>query len=353
MGAWIGGVFTYEAIKRVAAKGYRLSLITPGINKAEVINNVKKLGSDFDQVIIGCYPPILKDIIDLGIEEGVDWGKYNLGVVFSAEGFSELFRDYIYKYAKLGNIYTSTLNHYGTVDLGTMSHETAASIMIRRQAVESKELFEELFGEINRQPTLTQYLPELFYFEEVDENIVCSSYSGIPLIRYDLKDHGGMLTEQQVRNAYKSSGRDFNKELKSNGILDKYWNLPYVYLYERSDLSVTFSGAQIYPQEIHKALFDEALHKRITGKFTMISSYDKQARNYLELNIELRKNVSGNNELKKIILEKVVKQLLKENSEYRVLYSEDNKALTPRIKFWPHEHDLHFGGRGKQKWVKR
>src|SRR5690606_34510215 len=79
MGAWIGGRLTYEALTRVAAKGYALSVITPGINKTEVINSVKKLGPDFDQVIIGCYPPIMKDIIDLGIEQGLNWKDYNLG----------------------------------------------------------------------------------------------------------------------------------------------------------------------------------------------------------------------------------------------------------------------------------
>src|SRR6185503_7206520 len=111
MGAWIGGVFTYEAVNRVAKKGYPLSIITPGINKAEVISGIKRLGPNFDQVIIGCYPPILKDIIDLGVEEGLDWAKFNLGIVFSAEGFSEDFRDYIIQKASLANPFTSTLNH--------------------------------------------------------------------------------------------------------------------------------------------------------------------------------------------------------------------------------------------------
>jgi phenylacetate-CoA ligase len=193
MGAWIGGLFTYEAVKRVAAKGYELSIITPGVNKAEVINSVRKLGSDFDQVIIGCYPPIMKDIIDLGIEEGLSWKKYNLGIVFSAEGFSEEFRDYIAKYAKLTNIYTSTLNHYGTVDLGTMSHETPAAILVRRQAVRDTGLYEGIFGETSKQPTFTQFVPEMFYFEEVNGGVVCSSKSGLPLVRYDLKDRGGVV----------------------------------------------------------------------------------------------------------------------------------------------------------------
>src|SRR3989344_6681302 len=37
MGAWIGGVFTYDAIRIIADRGYALSVITPGVHKQEVI----------------------------------------------------------------------------------------------------------------------------------------------------------------------------------------------------------------------------------------------------------------------------------------------------------------------------
>lgn len=263
MGAWIGGVFTYEAVHRVAQQGYPLTIITPGINKAEVINSVRRLGKEFDQVIIGCYPPIMRDIIDLGIEEGLNWGDYNLGIVFSAEGFSESFRDYVSQYGKLANIYTSSLNHYGTVDLGTMSHETPLAILARRTAVNNPKLFSDIFGGVNKLPTLTQYLPEMFYFEAEDQAVLCSSYSGLPLVRYDLKDHGGVITQSAVSEAFTRNGLDLKHELKAAGISDTVWNLPFAYVYERSDFSVTFSGAQIYPEEIRRALLDSTLHSTL------------------------------------------------------------------------------------------
>ena len=353
MGAWIGGLFTYEAIKRVSEKGYQLSIITPGINKAEVINNVRKLGPDFDQVIIGCYPPIMKDIIDLGIEEGLKWKEYNLGVVFSAEGFSEEFRDYIVKYGKLPNTYMSTLNHYGTVDLGTMSHETPASILIRRQAVKDRELFEGIFGKVSKQPTFTQFIPEMFYFEEVSGGVICSSRSGLPLVRYDLQDHGGVTTLDQVKKTYKENGRDLPAELRKHEVDHTLWNLPFVYVYERSDFSVTFSGAQIYPEEIRRALLKREVEHKVTGKFTMISGYDSRAKNYLEINIELKKGVEPSRTLAKEITQLVVTSLLGDNSEYRVLYGEYRSALNPRVKLWPKDYALYFSGLGKQKWVQK
>ncbi|HUC87921.1 MAG TPA: hypothetical protein VMR95_02130 [Candidatus Binatia bacterium] len=352
MGAWIGGLFTYEALHRVASKGYPLSIITPGINKTEVINSVKNLGPDFDQIIIGCYPPIMRDIIDLGIEEGLDWGKYNLGIVFSAEGFSEDFRDYIIKNGKLSDVFSSTLNHYGSVDLGTMSHETPFTIFLRRQALKDNNLYKQIYGSVTKQPTVTQFLPELFYFESVDNNVICSSYGGIPLVRYELNDHGGVISLEETSAAYKSRDKTLSSEIKSSGI-GKIWNLPIVYIYERNDFSITFSGAQIYPEEVKKALLHSEFHHSLTGKFTMLSGYDKDAHNYFEINVELRKGVVPTEALKEKVIERVVEHLIKENSEYGVLYDEYGTSLHPRIKFWEYEHELHFSTRGKQKWVKK
>lgn len=353
MGAWIGGLFTYEAISRVAQKGYALSIITPGTNKAEVISSVAQLGPDFDQVIIGSYPPIMRDIIDLGIEEGLDWGAYKLGIVFSAEGFGEEFRDHIAKHAQLSSIYTSTLNHYGTVDLGTMSHETPLSILIRRQAVKDHELYNGLFGNISKQPTLTQYLPEMFYFEAINERVICSSYSGLPLVRYDLKDHGGVMSLEGVRGVYKSNGRDLSAELQTAGLSDTAWNLPFAYVYERSDFSVNLVGAVIYPEEIRRVLLLESFHQQLTGKFTLEIVQDKQMKSKLVIHIELKPKAVAAAALSEQIQKAVVEALLQGNSEYANSYASNGKELWPSIQLWPNNHELHFSGKGKQKWVKK
>ncbi|MGH7142340.1 MAG: phenylacetate--CoA ligase family protein [Candidatus Saccharimonadales bacterium] len=353
MGAWIGGLYTYEAIHRIAQKGYALSIICPGINKAEVINSVRQLGPEFDQVIIGCYPPIMRDIIDHGIEEGIDWRKYNLGIVFSAEGFGEEFRDHITQNAKLANIYTSTLNHYGTVDLGTMSHETPVSILVRRQAVADKQLFRHIFGNTLKQPTLTQFHPEMFYFEAINEQVICSGFSGLPLVRYDLKDHGGVITFQAIEQAFTLSGKDLQTEIKTAGLTKTVWNLPFVYVYERSDFSVNLLGGVIYPEEIRKALLKVPLPQKTTGKFTMEVANDRRLMNKLIVHVELKRGCIGDHNLSRQIQKSVVDLLLLENSEYANNYASYGKKIWPTIKLWPFADELYFNGRGKQKWVKK
>jgi phenylacetate-coenzyme A ligase PaaK-like adenylate-forming protein len=353
MGAWIGGVFTYEAIHRVALKGYDLSTITPGINKAEVINSVRELGPNFDQVIIGCYPPVLKDIIDLGIKEGLDWEDYNLGIVFSAEGFSEEFRDYVADHGKLADIHKSTLNHYGTVDLGTMSHETPLSILLRRQGLKDEPLFNDLFQGVTKQPTVTQFLPEMFYFESDSGQLICSAYGGLPLVRYDLKDRGGVLCLSEAERIYQDHGKDLRAELKTAGLSDTAWNLPLVYLYERSDLSVTFIGAQIYPEEIKRVLLRKEFSDRLTGKLTMEVATDDKMRSRLIIHAELKDGVEASELPAEPLEDAITGKLCQDNSEYASNYATYGDEIRPKVKLWPYEHPLHFSGKGKQKWVKK
>ncbi len=354
MGPWIGGVFTFSAIRLIAEEGkYPLSIITTSIDKNEIIKAVKKFGDKFDQIIIGSYAPFLKDTLDDGIRQGLDWKKYNLGFIFSAEAFSENFRDYVIKKTGLKNPYTTTLNHYGTVDLGTMSHETPASILIRRMALAKEPLYKDIFGDITKTPTLTQFLPEMFYFENEEGNLLCSAYSGLPLVRYDLHDHGGMYTFSQIKDKFLASGIKLEQEIGKAKLNSTVWNLPFVYVFERSDFSVSFYAFNIYPETVRRALQEDVLEDKITGKFTMLVIDDDKLNQCLEINVELKSGVSETSDLHKLVGEIVFDRLLKENSEYRRTYEDKGHKVFPKIVFWPYEDLTHFRSGIKQKWVKK
>lgn len=354
MGAWIGGLFTYQAIQQVAQRGkYKLSIITPGSSKEEVVKAVKNIGKCYDQIIIGGYPPFIKDTIDFGIANGLSWKDYNLGFIFSADGFSELFRDYIANKTGLKDIYKNTLNHYGTVDLGTMSHETPLSILIRRLGKENKDLNKSIFTHDHKQPTCTQYIPEMFFFEEMKGQLFCSAFSGIPLVRYDLKDIGEVATFSDIKRKFMDNGIDLLKEAKKVNISETVWNLPFVNIYERTDFVVKLYGANIYPETIKKALCDMSLSDYITSKFTIIVQFDKQQNQFLEIHIELKNGVEESKEIKNKILEIILQFLLKENSEFRYLYGQiSHRQITPKIILWDNSNPIHFRQGGKQKWVK-
>ncbi|HEX9679027.1 MAG TPA: hypothetical protein VGA08_00180 [Candidatus Saccharimonadales bacterium] len=352
MGAWIGGLFTYEALKILAERGdYDLSVITPGIHKIEVINAIKQLGSKFDQIIIGSYAPFLKDILDDGTRAGIKWRDYDLGFIFSAESFSENFRDFIIKRAGLKNPLSCSLNHYGTVDMGTMAHETPISIAVRRRAFADDKLRQLLFPEPVKQPTFAQYIPELFYFEEQDYNLICSAYSGIPLVRYNLKDYGGLCTKQQVINALEQTGQSVDSLLHRDKINKKSWNLPFVYVYERNDFSISYYAFLVYPDTIRRALQNHKLHKYMTGKFTALVEYDNDGRQKLKVHAELRFGQKPMPSLIQKVNKLVHDSLFNDSSEYRELFRMIGEVSKPEIITWPYEDPTYFKPGTKQKWV--
>ncbi len=354
MGAWIGGLFTYSAIRAIAERGkYPLSIITPGVNKPEVLKAISEIGKKFDQVIIGGYPPMVKDLIDEGIAAGLVWHDYSLGFVFSAEGFSESFREYIFKKTGMKNIYSDTLNHYGTVDMGTMAHETPVSILIRKTALERKSLYDDIFNDAIKLPTLAQFIPELFFFEEHEENLLCSASSGLPLVRYDLKDHGGVVTFEEMKLKMLRGGIDLDALARSEGIGQTVWNLHFVYVYERSDFSVSLYGGNIYPETIREAMLYSEFEPALTGKFSMTVKNDQDQNSFLEINVELKPQIREHAGLKQSVEKAVVEKLLMKNSEFRVLHENMGTKVLPKINFWPYEYDAYFKPGGKQKWIQK
>lgn len=354
LGPWIGGIFTYEAIRLIAERGkYPLSIYPAGINKKEIIKAVKKFGKQFDQIIIGCYGPFLKDALDDGVREGLKWSDYNIKYIFAAEVFSEEFRDYVLNLSGNPNAFTSTLNQYGTVDLGTMAHETPISILTRRIAVKNEKYYGDVFKKSYKLPTLAQFLPELFYFEEVNGGLYCSAYSGLPLVRYDLKDNGGVFTFKQLIKMSEENNISLRDEIEKAEIESTCWRLPFVYVYERSDFSISLYAFQVYPETIRRALQDKTLQDYVTGKFTMQVIYDEQMNQNFEINVELKAGVAARDSVILSIKELVLKTLLHENSEYRKTYEEIGKRIEPKLTLWPYENATFFCPGTKQQWVKK
>ncbi len=353
MGVWIGGVITYQAFKSISERGYHMTILTPGVNKREIYEALKNIGPKYDQIIMCGYPPFMKDVIDEGKENGVTWTDFNIKMVFAAEAFSEKFRDYIIRKTGMKNPYRDTMNIYGSADLGTMAEETPISILIRRLALKNKNLYKKLFEQATRLPTFAQYIPQFINFECTNNNVYCSGDNVLPLVRYEIGDNGGVHHFADIVEIFNSEGMDLHAEAKKAGIEDTIAELPFVYIYERTDLSTKLYGAIIYPEYIKAGLQDTNLEKYITGKFTMFTKHDKKQDEYLEINVELKAGINESDWLKEEVTERVAESLTTNSAEHKNNVHMLNGKVKPRVVFWPHEHPLHFQTGIKQKWVKK
>lgn len=353
MGVWIGGLITYQAFRLMQERGYPISTITPGINKEEIFKALKNLAPHYQRVLLVGYAPFIKDVVDEAPEHDIDIRKLNLRLLFAAEPFSEDFRDYITRQAHLSTPYLDTANIYGSADLGTMAMETPLAILVRRLCRKHHPLFNSLFQNIEKTPTLAQYIPSFISFEAEAGNLIITGDNSLPLVRYSIGDHGGVYSFNELGQKLAATGVDLWKEAKAVG-LDQYWQeLPFVYVYERADFSTTLYGLQVYPEPIRDILLKKPLSNYLTGKFNLETTFDQDQDQHLSINLELRKNRSIPPSIKRVILKRVVDQLDAKNAEYRELHKFLGKRAFPVLTFWSAEDPKYFKPGIKQKWVKK
>lgn len=354
MGVWIGGLITYKAFEITALRNhYPISIITPGINKPEIFNALKNLSPYYKETILVGYPPFVKDIIDESPEHSIDLKKLNLRILTAAESYTEKFRDYLTEKAGIKSPYLDVLNIYGTADIGAMAWETPLSILIRRLAQKKPSLFQKMFGRINKTPTLAQYNPLFVTFESSQGNILLTGNNMIPLVRYAVGDHGGVLSFDEMREFFSVYKINLNSIAKKVGISKFLYQLPFVYVYERADFSTSFYGLQIYPEPIREALLKTPLPSYLTGKLSLETNFDNKQNQHLLIHLEMRKthNETLPQIIRKAALSSIVEQLELKSSEYRELRKFFGKRALPRLQFWPPEDPKYFKVGIKQKWA--
>lgn len=348
MGIYIAGVVILNSALRTSQKGYPMSVMTPGINKDDILRIIKEIGDKFQQIIISGYPPFIKDIIDQGEQDGFDWKKLKIKFLFAAEGFTEKWRDYIFKKVGAKDILKSSVNIYGSADASILGHETPVSIAIRRMASNNQALKNKLFGRTDILPTFVQYNPLLKYFEDFGKETLFSSFAGIPLVRYNIYDFGGV-------KSYKETIETLNKEQKDNlnKEVGKHWKLPFVYVFGKSDSTVSLYGLNVYPQHIKTALENKSLESFITGKFTIQTKNKENQDQYIEINIELKEGIKPQSALKEKIKKAIIDGLVKINLEYKCLRQSIGKKSDPEIILWQKGDQNYFAEGIKQKWLEK
>lgn len=242
MGAWATGVNMGEALSNISV----VKSTGPDLDK--ILNTLEFFGSKPGYVICG-YPPFLKLIIDKAIERKFPIEDYTLHAFVGGESISEELRDYILKY------FQSCTSGYGASDLEMgIATETPESITIRNIFNQHKDLRKSILGEDSRVPMVFQYNPLMHYIEtnENNEVIITLNYSKIlsPRIRYNIGDEGKIFTRKEILSLLKRAGL----EIKINQ--DTSLPFPYLVLFGRLDNTISIMGANIYPEDIEKILYE-------------------------------------------------------------------------------------------------
>jgi phenylacetate-CoA ligase len=306
-------MYTAGCCRHLAAKGYPITLLTPGNNKEEIFRVVRELGGAFDQVVLLGYPPFLKDMIDSGSARGLDWARYRIKLVMAGEVFSEEWRTLVGERTGSTDPYHDSASLYGTADAGVLGNETPLSICIRRWLADHPEAARALFGE-SRLPTLVQYDPRSRFFEAIDRSLLFTGDNGIPLVRYNILDTGGLVSFEAMMGFLSERGFDPRAVLKESGA--RVRALPFVYVFGRSNFTISYFGANVYPENVAVGLEQPAIREWVTGKFVLQSKEDADRNRHLSVVVELAPHVEADEEKREAIAESILLQLMRLNSEF-------------------------------------
>ncbi len=312
LGTWVGGMFTTNCCRYLASKGYPITVVTPGNNKEEIFRVVQELGLSFEQVVLLGYPPFLKDVIDTGIARGVEWQQYHIKLVMAGEVFSEEWRSLVGERVGSTNPCYDFASLYGTADAGVLGNETPLSICIRRFFAQHPDAAKTLFGE-SRLPTLVQYDPISRFFEVHEGTLLFSGDNGIPLVRYHISDNGGLISYEAMLQFLAEWGFDPVAALQGGRGIHP---LPFVYVFGRSNFTVSYFGANIYPENVTVGLEQATIRDWVTGKFVLQVKDDEDKNRFLSVVVELAPGVEASEEKRNAIASSILSQLLRLNSEF-------------------------------------
>ncbi|UQA60048.1 phenylacetate--CoA ligase family protein [Polyangium aurulentum] len=347
LGTWVGGMFTTACCRHLAVKGYPVTTVTPGNNKDEILRVFADLAPAFEQVVLLGYPPFLKDVIDTGRARGIDWSRHRIRLVTAGEVFSEAWRTLVAERVGADDLLRFCVSLYGTADGGVLGNETPLSTAIRRFLAERPEAARRIFGN-DRLPTLAQYDPLSRFFEVKNGTLLFTADGTAPLVRYHISDEGGLYRCDALLAALAEEGFDPFEVLgpEARGVRP----LPFVYVFGRSHFTVSFFGANVFPENVSLGLEGPAVRDFVTGKFVLEVKEGADRDTYLSVTVELAPGEVTNAGREAAVAEAIAAALVRQNSEYANYVPEERRV--PRVVLLPHGDPEQFPAGVKHRYTR-
>jgi phenylacetate-CoA ligase len=345
LGTWVGGMYTTSCCRLLAAKGFPVTVISPGNNVEEILRSLAALSPSFEQTVLLGYPPFLKGVID----ESLALPEHGLKLVLAGEVITEEWRDRVAARAGILRPLHDVASLYGTADAGVLGNETPLSVAVRRLAARRPALARSLFGEA-RVPTLVQYDPHSRYFETETKSgtLLFTSDGPAPLVRYHVADAGGLLSYRGLFDALGTAGIDPFEDLDPSD--PSVLELPFVYVFGRALHAVSYFGANVFREMVSVALDGADLASRVSGKFVMVVDEDEARDAHLRIVVELARGVPPDEGLRGLVAEAVAASLVRLSSEYAAYVPPERRV--PRVDLRPAQDAVYFPPGVKHRWTR-
>jgi phenylacetate-CoA ligase len=296
-----------------------------GPDKIKIENTIKQFGKDQKYIIMG-YPPFLKMMVDTA---EIDWKDYDVSFVFGGESMSEAMRDYLLSKG-IQEIYSS----YGASDIElNIAAENEFTISLRKLLNKNDLLRAKLLKHSGALPMVFQYNPADFLIETSDLGeliiTVCRPNYIAPKIRYNIHDKGQIVSLKEIYAVLKELNIDKNKLLKPTT------DLPILIHYGRSDMTVSFFGANISPLDIQETICNLPEWVGVINSFCMETIEDEDANKIFKIALEINSKGKTPTNLEQIKID-FFEQLATINQDFREakkMMANDNQLILSFFDF--------------------
>ena len=248
-----------------------------GPDKIKIENTIKTFGRDHKYVIMG-YPPFLKILVD---NSDIDWRSHDVSFIFGGESMSEGMRNYLTSKG-IKKIYSSL----GASDIElNISAENDFTISLRKLLNSNDEFRNKILKYSGALPMVFQYNPADFLIETSENGeliiTVCRPDYIAPKIRYNIHDKGQIMQKKEVFKILK------DLKLDKNLLVEPKTDLPILFHYGRSDMTVSFFGANINPADIQETIYNIPELAKAINSFCMTTNEDLDGNKQLKISLEL------------------------------------------------------------------
>jgi phenylacetate-CoA ligase len=329
MGAWATGINTGRGLSKLGV------IKSTGPDLEKILDTITIFGPNYHYLVTG-YPPFLKHVFDTAMARNIDLSGYSFSAMVGGEGLTEGLRDYLEKFAqKVRSVYGLS-----DVQIG-MAAETDICVALRKLLLKDRLLAAALLGpDEDRVPMVFQYNPLEFYLEtnEHHELIATATSTAIisPKVRYNTSDEARLFGYKELDVQVKKSGGSLESILKD--IDTPQSHLPFLFLFGRKNGTVSYMGANIYPQDIENGLYHSKYASQIFSFFMRLSENDKlESRPEICLVLQPDSKLTSveKKEMVAIIQAELVAYLMQVSRDYASAVSEDPTAKELVIKLIP------------------
>jgi len=273
LGPWATGMNVSMSLVDVGI----LKSIGPDQRKLE--NTLELFGRDYRYLIFG-YPPFIKTFVDT---TPLDLERYRMDLIVGGEGISEPLRTHLLQH------FQSVISSYGASDLEiNIGVETDLTIKLRRLCMKDRELSLALFGR-EMPPMIFQYNALDYIIENTATGellfTIGRQTSAAPKLRYNLHDLGGTMTHKQLAQRLTAKGIEIRE------LANPQSRFPILFVYGRSDLTVPFFGAKVYPTDIEEIINADPSLVRQINSFQIASYEDEAINRRLKIRLETVKDL--------------------------------------------------------------